>query len=345
MPSAEIMVLPATVFDALVTNAANTTGGILAATGVVAGITGTIANTTNITQASGVTLAAGGLDLITSPVDANVVEWLGTPPEAPSTAGVPKVDVARVNGVTVTGSGTPDVNVISISGDTTAADNLEAACDGTGYNVGAGSVVAASVTGAVGSVTGNVGGNVAGSVASIATGGITAASFEASAINATAIAANAITDAKVASDVTIASVTGSVGSVAAGGITSASFAEDAIDANAIAADMVTEVQSGLATTASITALDGKINTIDGIVDNILLDTNELQTDWANGGRLDLLLDSALAAAVLARQILGNKHTVVESPAGTFTISVRNDADDATVRTIVYIPATGARTVS
>ena len=51
----------------------------------------------------------------------------------------------------------PDVNVARISGDSTAADNLEAAADGTGYNLGGGSVVAASVTGAVGSVTGAVG--------------------------------------------------------------------------------------------------------------------------------------------------------------------------------------------
>ena len=70
-----------------------------------------------------------------------------------------------------------------------------------------------SVSGAVGSVTGNVGGNVTGSVGSVATGGITTASFAAGAINAAAIAADAITDAKVASDVTIASVTGAVGSV------------------------------------------------------------------------------------------------------------------------------------
>lgn len=61
----------------------------------------------------------------------------------------------------------PGVNVVQISGDATAADNLEAAADGTGYNLGGGSVVAASVTGAVGSVTGNVGGNVAGSVGSV----------------------------------------------------------------------------------------------------------------------------------------------------------------------------------
>lgn len=85
-----------------------------------------------------------------------------------------------------------DANVGAISGDATAADNLEAATDGTGYNIGNGSVVAASVTGAVGSVTGNVGGNVTGSVGSVGTGGITAAS----------LAADAITAAKVAADVT-----------------------------------------------------------------------------------------------------------------------------------------------
>lgn len=34
--------------------------------------------------------------------------------------------------------------------------------------------------------------------------------------------------------------------------------------------------------------------LDLIVDAILADTNELQTDWANGGRLDLLIDAILA---------------------------------------------------
>jgi hypothetical protein len=85
------------------------------------------------------------------------------------------------------------VDVLAISGDSVAADNLEAAADGTGYNLGGGSVVAASVTGAVGSVTGAVGsvtGNVGGSVASIATGGITSASFAAGAIDAAAMNVN-----------------------------------------------------------------------------------------------------------------------------------------------------------
>jgi len=52
----------------------------------------------------------------------------------------------------------PNVNAIQISGDATAADNLEAACDGNTYNVGGGAIVAASVSGAVGSVTGDIGG-------------------------------------------------------------------------------------------------------------------------------------------------------------------------------------------
>ena len=41
-------------------------------------------------------------------------------------------------------------------------------------------------------------------------------------------------------------------------------------------------------------------TLDGIVDAILVDTNELQPDWENTGRLDTILDSlALEATVAA----------------------------------------------
>jgi len=46
-------------------------------------------------------------------------------------------------------AGDVKVDVESISGDTAAADNLEAAADGTGYNLGGGSIVAASVTATV----------------------------------------------------------------------------------------------------------------------------------------------------------------------------------------------------
>ena len=40
-----------------------------------------------------------------------------------------------------------------------------------------------------------------------------------------------------------------------------------------------------------TTLNDKIDVIDGIVDTILVDTAELQGDWVNGGRLDLILDA------------------------------------------------------
>lgn len=70
----------------------------------------------------------------------------------------------------------PAVNVTKINSDATAASNLEKACDGTGYNLGNGSIVAASVTGAVGSVTGAVG-SVTGAVGSVtgAVGSVTGA--------------------------------------------------------------------------------------------------------------------------------------------------------------------------
>jgi hypothetical protein len=53
--------------------------------------------------------------------------------------------------------------------------------------------------------------------------------------------------------------------------------------------------SGLTTLAT----QASVNTIDDFLDTevaaILADTNELQTDWADGGRLDLILDSAATA--------------------------------------------------
>jgi hypothetical protein len=113
------------------------------------------------------------------------------------------------------------------------------------------------------------------------------ASIAANAITATSINADAITDAKVAADVTIASVTGavgsvtgavgsvtgSVGSVATGGITAASFAANAITAAKLDPDVTTELQAGLATAAALAV-------VDGIVDDILLDTAEIGTAGA-----------------------------------------------------------------
>ena len=103
-------------------------------------------------------------------------------------------------------------------------------------SLGAGDIVSLRISATVASVAGegviwqDVGDTVRTSdtlTANPASGGIVAGSFGAGAINAAAIAADAITDAKVASDVTIASVTGAVGSVTAG-VTLAASAIQAI---------------------------------------------------------------------------------------------------------------------
>jgi hypothetical protein len=128
-------------------------------------------------------------------------------------------------------AGTVDVG--RISGDATAADNAESFFDGTGYagtnnviptvttltnktgfsltaTTGLGNQTAnitgnlsgsvGSVSGAVGSVTGNVGGNVTGSVGSV-TGAVTVGTINANAMNASALATDAVTEIATAVEV------------------------------------------------------------------------------------------------------------------------------------------------
>jgi hypothetical protein len=129
-----------------------------------------------------------------------------------------------------------------------------------------------SVTGAVGSVTGNVGGNVNGSVASVvgAVGSVTGnvGGSVASVVGAVGSVTGAV--GSVTGNVG-GNVVGSVGSVT--GLT-ASNLDATISSRASAAD--------LATVAGY---------LDTEIAAILADTNERQTDWANGGRLDVILDA------------------------------------------------------
>jgi len=111
----------------------------------------------------------------------------------------------------------------------------------------------------------------------LANDAITAAKIAANAIGSSEIADGAITAAKFA----------------AGAITATVIATDAIDADALAADAVTEIQSGLATAANLATVAGYLDTE---IAAILADTNELQTDWANGGRLDVILDARASQA-------------------------------------------------
>jgi hypothetical protein len=55
---------------------------------------------------------------------------------------------------------------------------------------------------------------------------------------------------------------------------------------------------GDATEAKQDTLIAALAVVDGIVDNILLDSDELQGDWKDGGRLDLLLDAVSGGATV-----------------------------------------------
>jgi hypothetical protein len=151
---------------------------------------------------------------------ANVTQWLGSAAATPTVAGVPEVDITHYGGSAGTfASGRPEVNTTHWKG--AAAATVDTAGypvvtikDGTGQGeilTTSGKVdsvqdvqgsvsgnVNGNVAGSVGSVLGDVGGAVIGAVGSIATGGIAAASFAASAIDAAALAsdaANEIADA------------------------------------------------------------------------------------------------------------------------------------------------------
>jgi hypothetical protein len=60
--------------------------------------------------------------------------------------------------------------------------------------------------------------------------------------------------------------------------------------------LIDSIITGVATANTFLNAQGMTSLGDILLDTnaILLDTNELQTDWANGGRLDLLLDATLA---------------------------------------------------
>lgn len=258
-PPKELSVLDEAVYDVLFgTTAPSTYAGAdtSGTTTLLSRIGGAITITSGRVNADVTHIAAAAVSTSTAQLGVNVVNFGGS-------AGT-------------FASGVPAVNATQISGDSVAADNLEAAADGTGYNLGGGSVVAASVTGAVGSVTGNVGG----SVASVAAAGISASS----------IATGAITSAKFA----------------AGAIDSAAIATDAIGSAQVAASAVTEIQSGLATAASLATVAGYLDTE---VAAILADTDALEQrlNATRAGYLDNLSGGAVALASGVRLAAGVEH--------------------------------------
>lgn len=109
------------------------------------------------------------------------------------------------------------------------------------------------------------------------------------------------------------------------------LAANSVSAAALAADAVTEIQSGLATASALSTVSGKIDVIDDFLDTeiaaILADTNELQTDWANGGRLDLILDARASQA-----------SVDDLPTNAELATALGSADDAVLAQVALVKA-------
>jgi hypothetical protein len=264
---------------------------------------------------------------------ADVSHWLGTAAATPTTAGVPEVDTTHWNGTAVTTP--PAVNATQISGDSTAADNLENAFDDTAGPVpwlgiiDQGTAQSATATTLVG--------RAAGAFANDTIIGATLAAFGST---QGYWQLRAITDVDLASDtftvdtwtvtpsgtitykiwgsapastslpiaVNVTQVAGSavtatagrpeviVDSTSAGAITTTSFGAGAVDAAALAADAVTEIQSGLATAAALA-------TVDTVVDAIQAKTDQLTFTVAN--QVDANSESMNGAEVLGDGTAGD----------------------------------------
>lgn len=193
---------------------------------------------------------------------------------AESSAGVPKVDVSHFGGTAATTSGgRPEVNTTHAAG--------------TAW--GSGAITAAS----------------------IADGAIDAATFAAGAIDAAALAADAGTEiatavwASATRSLTVldedsttldldATIRAAVGLASANLDTQLSTIDGVVDAILLDTAEIGAAGAGLTALASAANLATVAGYLDTEIAAILADTNELQTDWANGGRLDLLIDAIKA---------------------------------------------------
>ena len=65
--------------------------------------------------------------------------------------------------------------------------------------------------------------------------------------------------------------------------------------------------------------------LDLLIDAILADSNELQTDWANGGRLDLLLDSVITKVDTVDDYVDTEVAAIKAVTDTLTLGAIADA--------------------
>lgn len=162
-------------------------------------------------------------------------------------------------------------DVIAISGDTTAADNAELMFDGTGYAGGTTKLQTA--------------------VASIATDAVTADALKTDAVTKiqSGLSTHSAADVKTA----IEAAGSSIASILAD---TAALQTDWVDGGRL--DLLIDAIKAKTDTYVVPPTTSEIKTAleiaGGTLSLILADTGELQTDWVNGGRLDLLIDAIKA---------------------------------------------------
>jgi hypothetical protein len=90
----------------------------------------------------------------------------------------------------------------------------------------------------------------------------------------------------------------------------------------------TNVNATVSSRASQTSVDTIDDFLDTEVAAILADTNELQTDWANGGRLDLILDARASQASVDTidDFLDTEIAAIKAKTDSLTFTAANKVD-------------------
>ena len=329
-------VLLASVFDAIITNATNTTGGLATATAAISAFAGAISTYAGGAVASVTAAVTVGTNNDKTGYSLSSSQTFSTTGSVGSVTGA----VGSVTGAVGSVTSRVTANTDQWNGVTVTGMPMPTYTQPTGFLAATfPTTVSSYAGGAVASVTGNVGGNVVGSVGSIS--GVT---FPAH-FNDLDIAANGHVSAVVQS---IANNSITASSIQGGAITAAKFAADAITAAAIASDAVTEIQNGLATLSNQTSIKTTTDRLatmlvaDGAVYQYTANSLELAPGGGGGGSGDAsqttLLEVQDTVEAIAASLSGTSVTVTSqiSQGGEITLYC---GDDYRVRSSTQLDVT------
>jgi hypothetical protein len=246
------------------------------------------------------------------PVQANVTQFGGT--NGTFASGRPEINLSHIAGSAVsTTTAQLGVNVVQLSGDSTAADNLENAFDDTAGAVPWQLISDQGTLQSVGSTT-EVTLRAAASAENdvyightihfvSGTTGVKQSALISDYVGATKVATLAAAVPVALTGTVVYKIVATAPASGGGTAPTAAEVADAVWDEATAGhttsgtfgeQLKTDVDAILADTNELQTDWVNGGRLDLLLDATLADTNELQTDWANGGRLDLLIDATLA---------------------------------------------------